>query len=514
MKCSILYLTVLLMFFFGCSPMAKQKNKPNILLIMTDEMRWDYLGVAGHSTIKTPTLDELANSGYYFNKAYTPHPVCVPARVTLFTSRYGNIHGASNNGNNINQGELFLPSILKHFGYRTGLSGKLHFNPRGYNYGFDEFYSYTGEGEKEENTYLYYLKQHLGDISKYPVEDATRIYPNDPLGVDLGKFKHDFVHYESEWITRHGIEFLNKQTDDTPWFLFLSYNRPHSPSVLPEPYYSMYNDVEIELPELPGRFTRKDSVTITRARGLVEDPEMAERLIKSYMGAISLVDDKVAEVINLLETKGWDENTIVVFVSDHGNLLGDQGRWFKGPMWEGSSRIPFIVYVPENMRDDKLQSGRLDEVVELTDLMPTLLDLIGEKDKVKGMQGESLLNLMKGDKQEWRNTAYGNLSGQLMLVEGDYKYIHYDNKKGLPEWEVFNLKDDPKEQVNLANEKGIMENLPTIKSRMLERFNEQPPAMEVQGMKTPEYATFPRATKANDNVINEFGVKGKNSNVY
>lgn len=499
----------------GNKTCLNDKRKPNILFIMTDEMRWDYLGVAGHPAIKTPNLDKLANSGYYFPRAYSPHPVCVPARVTLFTSRYGSVTGVRGNGNNTNQGEIFLPSILQHFGYSTGISGKLHFHPRGHAYGFDEFYSYTGEGEVVENTYLHYLKKQFGSISKYPTAEGTKPFPDDPLGADLGLFRHSTEHYESHWITRHAVDFLRRQSDEKPWFLFLSYNRPHSPSVLPEPYFSMYRDANIEVPELPGRFTRKDAELLgARERHIVEDPEMAEKMIKSYMGAITLVDDRVGEVLDLLEKRGWRDNTIIVFTADHGNLLGDQGRWFKGPMWEGSSRIPLIICVPETLQEKAGNPRKIDEIVELTDIMPTLLDLAGLKNKVEGMQGESLKHLIEERKEGWRNYAFGSLGNQLMIVEGDYKYVHYKNKPGLPEWEVFNLKEDPKEKVNLAEREGVREMLPPILERMQKIEAEQPLPMNVEGMALPEYASYQRPSKADDNVINEFGKTGRNVNVY
>ena len=489
-----LYLFVLTgLLFSACS---KKTELPNILFLMTDEMRWDCMGVSGHPVVRTPSMDGLAEEGFLFSRAYSPHPVCVPARITLFTSRYGMVTGVMNNSHAAIQGEFYLPSILQYYGYRTGISGKLHYNPVGSAYGFDEFYSYRQEGPDSLNWYQTYLQQQVGSRAIYPAVEGSKPYPDDPLGGDLGLYLHAPEHYETNWITSRALDFLRRQKADTPWFLFVSYNRPHSPSVLPEPHHSMYKDAALEIPELPGPYTRKEWAGAgARERHVVIEPDMADKMIRSYLGAISLVDDNIGKLLKLLAVKGMDENTIIVFTADHGNLLGDKGLWFKSPMWDGSSRIPMIMKVPEPLLEG-IQPGRnVEEVVELTDIMPTLLELIGVKDKVAGMQGESMVPLLVNEPEDWRNYSFSKLThpylgDQMMIVEGDYKFIHYD-KDGKIRWEVFNMVKDPDESLNLADEKEIQNMLPGIKSRMEAKVNERPDPLSVEGMPLPAYAEIP-----------------------
>ena len=137
MKNSIFILLVPVLFIL-ISCQEQDNSKPNILFLMCDEMRWDCMGVSGHPVVQTPYLDGLAREGFHFPRAYSPHPVCVPARITLFTSRYGTVTEVMNNNHSAASGEFYLPSILQHYGYSTCISGKLHFNPVGSAYGFDE----------------------------------------------------------------------------------------------------------------------------------------------------------------------------------------------------------------------------------------------------------------------------------------------------------------------------------------------------------------------------------------
>lgn len=485
-------LAFVVLFLFTFFKTKDKKQKPNILFIMTDEMRWDFMGVAGHTIVKTPALDRLADDGFYFHRTYTPHPVSVPARNTLFTSRYASVTGAERNNCNTRQGEFFLPSILQHFGYRTAISGKLHFNPKGPAYGFDEFYSYRDEGPDSLNWYNTYLFEKFGSQGPYPSVEGTRIYPNDPLGKDLGKYSRDSKHYEENWITMHASDFLSRQTKEEPWFLFVSFNRPHSPSVLPDPYYSMYKNAELKPLKITGELRRKDfPKSIKEQRHIIEDPEMADKLIRSYMGAITMVDDKISELIKILKVKGMYENTIIVFVADHGNMLGDKGRWFKGHMYEGSSRVPFIMKVPEGQVGVTGKGMKVEQIVELTDIMPTLLDLLDVKSEVNGMQGQSLLPLLKNDTTGCRNSAFGNLGDETMCVEGDYKFIYYSNNKE-KEWEVFNLRTDPTESNNLSETGNIKVKLPGIKNKMEAILHQNPGPLKVKGMVLPEYARNPR----------------------
>ncbi len=470
---------------------AAEKPRPNVLFLMVDEMRWDAMSCAGHPVVKTPNLDRLAENSVRFSRAYSASPVCVPARNSLFTSRYTPVHGVLSNKHNVNAGEIFLPSIFQYFGYKTAISGKLHFQPKGPDYGFDEFYSYRNEGTQFENSYDFFITQKYGDPVKnrYSRKPGSQIYASDPLGRDYGEYAHDIADYETSWIGRYAVEFIRRQNTGRPWFLFTSFNRPHSPYVLPEPYFSMYRDKEIPLPEIPQEIINaRPGMPRNQQRQHIANKDMLRDLTQSYLASITFVDDQIGLILNELKQRGMEEDTIIVFTSDHGNMLGERGRFFKSCMYDGSARIPLIISVPEKWLPDIKPERNVQEIVELIDIMPTLLDLAGLKNSVSGMQGESLKELLCGNAKNWKNEAYSRL-WEDMLVSGNYKYI-YSSKEN--RWEVYDLAADPLEQNNLAGAAGFKEKISQAKDKMNKRFSWKPGALCVDGMEMPEYAKILR----------------------
>ncbi|MGH9722917.1 MAG: sulfatase family protein, partial [Bryobacteraceae bacterium] len=214
------------------------RRRPNILFVMVDEMRWDAMSCETHPVVATPNLDRLAKQGVRFANAYTVAPVCSPARTCVFTGRYADVHGVIRNAMPANPGEIFLPSILKHYGYHTAIAGKLHYVPREFDFGFDQFWSFTAEGPTPELGYMAYLEKKHGSRSKWPYVKGTCPWPDDPLGRDVGVFLYPEPDFETEWITDRSIDYLRSRREKTePWFLFTSYLKPHSPSVEPKRYF-------------------------------------------------------------------------------------------------------------------------------------------------------------------------------------------------------------------------------------------------------------------------------------
>lgn len=219
-------------------PVADAAARPNILFIMVDEMRWDAMGCAGHPLVQTPNLDRLARQGTRFATAYTCSAVCSPSRYSFFTSRYAHVHGAQQNGVRPRENPLLLPTILKHYGYETAISGKLHFTPARESYDFDYFWSFSGEGPGKQQRWPEYLAEKYSTKGRRIAPDI-RPYPDDPLGGDIGRLPYPKEDYQTFWITDRAIDFLKARQKDKPFFLFVSYLDPHSPSHLPEPYWSM-----------------------------------------------------------------------------------------------------------------------------------------------------------------------------------------------------------------------------------------------------------------------------------
>ena len=246
----------------GASALAGRAKRPNILFVMVDEMRWDAMSSEHHPVAETPNLDRLAAAGVRFANAYTVAPICAPARASVFTGRYPAVHGVVWNDIPAHGGEVFLPSILKHHGYHTAIAGKLHYTPRQYSYGFDEFWSFGDEGPHPEVGHAAYLKKKYGSSNKFPIVPGTCPWPDDPLGHDVGVFRYPEEDFETEWITARSIEFLRARKDSAePWFLFASYLKPHSPSVEPKRYFEKYDPARIPIPKLPA------NIKELRARG-------------------------------------------------------------------------------------------------------------------------------------------------------------------------------------------------------------------------------------------------------
>jgi arylsulfatase A-like enzyme len=464
-------------------------RRPNILFIMVDEMRWDALGAAGHPIVKTPNLDRLARQGVLFENAYTVAPVCSPARATAFTGRYAHVHGVTTNAVPANPGEVYLPSILRHYGYHTAISGKLHYAPREYAFGFDQFWSFSSEGPAPEKGYNEFLRKKYGSPAKWPIVPGTCPWPDDPLGRDVGVFKHAPDDFETDWITDRALDYLrSRKASPQPWFLFTSYLKPHSPSVEPERYLRMYDPRSIPLPKLPPNAREIRAAQRDRARRhYVDDPEMIRVMSAAYYGAITHVDEHVGKLLDELERLGMAGNTLVLFTADHGNMLGDHGRWFKGIMYEGSSHVPLLWRAPQGASENR--GHREPKIVENTDLLPSILETAGIPVPER-VQGSSFLKLTRGD-PAWKDRAFAQLA-TAMVRTPEWKLI--DNSQDLSgTFELYDMRNDPKEERNLAGEARHRDRVRYFGEQLTAWRNDRPAPVRIAGMETPDYATSGRA---------------------
>ncbi|MEK7405854.1 MAG: sulfatase-like hydrolase/transferase [Acidobacteriota bacterium] len=466
--------------------------RPNILFVMVDEMRWDALGCANHPVVRTPTLDRLAREGVRFSSAYTVSPVCSPARASAFTGRYAHVHGVTGNGIPAHNGEIFLPSIVKHYGYHTAIAGKLHYTPARFDYGFDQFWSFSAEGPTPDLGYNAYLKKKHGSPGKWPIVPGTCPWPDDPLGRDVGLFKHPREDFETEWITARSIEYLRSRKDQPqPWFLFTSFLKPHSPSVEPEPFFSMYDPKVMPIPKLPPNAREMRAAQRDRARRhWVDDERMMRVMSALYYGAITHVDEQVGRVLTELDKLGMAANTLVLFTADHGNMLGDRGRWFKGIQYEGSARVPLLWRDPRVSPENS--GGVVEKVVENTDLLPSILETAGIPAPA-GVQGRSLLNLARGKDPNWKDRCYSQLRS-AMVVDGRWKFI--DNSLDCTGTrELYDLKNDPKEERDLAADPKNRDRLEQCCRQLTAWRADRPAPIRIAGMATPAYAQIPETER-------------------
>lgn len=457
-------------------------------------MRHDVMGCSGHPLVQTPNLDKLAKEGRLFSNAYSCGPVCCPARRSVFTGRYIHAHGVSWNGYPANNEELLLTSVLKHYGYTTAISGKLHFHPHELAYDFDHFWSFKEEGPGQYENYPDFLERKHGSRVVYPREAGTAPWPDDALGKDVGKFAYPREEHMGCWIRDRALEFLDSQRDaEKPWFLFASFNNPHSPSVEPEPYFSMYDRAKIQVPELPEANKAIRAAREGRAkRKYPDNPEMLREMIAIYYGMVSHLDEHVGALLRRLEELGMAEDTLVIFTSDHGNMLGEKGYYFKSEMYEGSAHVPLIIRAPKaaeygaTFNTGEKEEGIIDEV----DIFPTVLDMAGLPAVEQGVQGSSFLPMATGQSSHWKNRCFSCLETPIlqnqMLRTARYKLIRYPLKGN--RLELYDMWTDPGEHHNLAEDPDYRETAFLLEAELLAIRNDcPPPAGALPGMAIPDY---------------------------
>ena len=504
-------LRLLLVVALGLLPWALRSaqdakpGKPNILFIMTDSLRWDNLHCAGHPLVKTPHLDQLAREGRLFNNAYSAAPVCCPARRSLFSGRYSFAHGVTANFLPANDGEIMLPSVLKFYGYTTGIAGKLHFFPPRYAYDFDSFWS--GAEQEDGPGKLDSFRQYLQRSGVKAKTIKKSRWPEDAIGRDIHEYAYAREYFPAGWETDRSIEFLKQQQHASkPWFMFTSFEVPHGPYTSPEPYYSMYDPAKMKPPVIPEGTAeiRASKQSDDLKKQWIDDEQMLRACMAQYLGFVTLIDDCVGRLLTELEKLGLADNTLIVFHSDHGDMQGDRGRMYKSYMWEGSVHVPLIIKAPATAAYAKaFNTGQpISSIVGSIDIMPTLLEMAGlPVPPPPGMQGQSLLKLALGKDPGWKNYAVAKLAGSMIRTER-YKliqngnYVVKDTHGGEQVTELYDLLCDAKETRNLA---GLpeMKTLVAELSAKLERvLAERPGPWTIPGMQMPDYAVLTPAAKA------------------
>jgi arylsulfatase A-like enzyme len=461
------------------------RPRPNILWLMADEYRADCMGCAGHPVVRTPNLDRIAHEGVRFATTYTVSPVCSPSRASAFSGRYAHVHGVTTNQVPAHNGEIFLPSILKHNGYHTAMSGKLHFVPRRFDFGFDQFWSFSAEGPTPETGYNAFLKNKYGSPGKFPIVPGTCPWPDDPLGRDVGVFKHAPEDFETEWIADRALEFLRSRKGNAqPWFLYTSFLRPHSPSVLPKKYFDMYDPEKVPVFKLPPNAHQlREAARNRQKRHVIDDPIMERVMTAKYFGAITNVDDNIGRIFSELERLGMLDNTIILFSADHGNMLGEKARWFKGLEYDGSAKIPLLWRGPKGAPENK---GRVEtKIIENTDLAPTVLDAVGIP-VPEGMQGKSFLKLARGNDPKWKDHGFSQLRSGMVRTP-QWKLID-NSMKSSGDFELYDMRNDPKEERNLAAELKHKDLVADFAQQLTKWRAGKPAPVKIAGMATPAYA--------------------------
>ena len=423
---------------------------PNILLIQVDQLAANALSVHGNQTVKDPNISALAEAGVVFENCYCNLPMCGPSRASMHTGRLPFSMGMYDNASEFHADEPTFCHYLREMGYRSELSGKMHF------VGPDQLHGY----EKRHTTEIYPANfAWTVDWSKgreYRPTNLTMapIIESGPAVRTLQMDYDDEVAYNG----KQALYDLARKADDKPFQLTISFTSPHSPFVIGQEYWDRYDHDDIESPSVPpleldemDHLSRnlhycqaRDKFTVTN-----EHRRMARH---GYYGMISYIDDKVGEIMDVLNKTGLADNTIVIFTSDHGEMMGERGMWFKQHFFEWAAHVPFIVVAPDRFKPSKVAQN-----ISLIDLMPTLLDLASESEftgYAAPCDGTSLVPALNGDTSAMPDVAIsefaadGSTGPSRMVKKGNWKLMWLEGQDTL----LYDVKADPKELNNLAGQ--------------------------------------------------------------
>ncbi len=457
-------------------------RRPNILILYTDQQRWDALGVNGNAEIMTPHLDALAASGATFTRHFVQNPVCMPSRVSMLSGRYPSSLGITRMGVPVPQDLLTLPKIVKPYGYRTANIGKLHFLPHANrdhrsphpDYGFDHL-EISDEPGVYEDAYRAWVRQRAPeqmDGISAGIPPATRIW-RKTMGIDDGvvhrgdpegrfdfdggiPFAADDGLTHSAFVAEQTIEFIRRWANQ-PFMCIAGFYSPHAPWMTPQKYLDLYDPARLTALAFPPEIDRQRS----HEPGQRFSDDHLGRAKQGYYAMISEVDDYVGKILAALDAAGQRENTIVLFTSDHGEWLGEHLKFGKGyPAADAVSRVPLIVSAPNGA-----PGQRVDDIVEAVDILPTLLSLAGIQ-VPPTLQGSSLGDVVMTGAGAPKEAALTEGDGWKCLRNRDYRYlIHSDGSECL-----WHIETDPGEYVDLADDPAHQSALARCRRQLLERL--------------------------------------------
>ena len=470
----------------------------NVLWIMCDQLRWDYLSCYGHPHLYTPNIDALAQRGVLFNRAYVNAPICGASRMCSYTGRYCRSHGATWNFFPLKIGEYTLGDHLREIDIRSVLVGKTHMmadtqgmewlgiDPNsdvGVNHaqcGFEAFERDDGLRETrnyQASNYDDYLRQH-GYDGDNPWHDWANSIEGDDGDILSGwLLKNNSAaaripeeHSETAYMTNRAMEFMSS-AGDQPWMCHLSYIKPHWPYVVPAPYHDMYppetwipiNRHESEKQDAQPVFDAYIKSRICRTFAM---EKVRDAMLGSYMGLIKQLDDHLGRLFSFMEDRGLMDNTMIVFTSDHGDYLGDHWMGEKDLFHDCSVRVPLIISDPDPAADST--RGTISEaLVEAgVDFAPTFLDFFGHRQKPEILEGQNLMPLLHGSKdkvRDWAISEYDFVTREarttlglppdqaklIMCVDDRWKYVHSEGFRPM----LFDLVNDPMELDDLGASK-------------------------------------------------------------
>lgn len=446
-------------------------TQPNIVLIMADQLAPQFTGAYGHPVIKTPHMDALVARGMRFDAAYCNSPLCAPSRFSFMSGQLISRIAAYDNGSEFPASIPTFAHYLKTSGYRTCLSGKMHF---------------------------------IGPDQKHGFEDrvTTDIYPADFAWTpdwEAGDERMDKWWHNMQTVKESGMGYATFQTDyddevgfaakrwlfnqarDSahgnvkPFCLVASFIHPHDPYVARPEWWNLYDDQDVGMPEYVLSADQQDPFSKRVMDGIEASyihltDEEVRRARRAYFANVSYFDSKVGELIQTLEETGMIDNTIIIVTADHGDMLGERGLWYKMNFFEHSARVPLIMAGPS------IGQGTIQNACSLVDILPTFLDIAGADDSILGepIDGHSLLPLARGEPDP-KDEAIGEYCAEMtpypvfMIRRGALKYIHCDPDPP----QLYDIVSDPLEKVNLANDTTYAKQAQAFKKEVADRWDSE-----------------------------------------
>lgn len=445
-------------------------DRPNILLLMDDEHRADVLGFAGNDIVRTPVLDGLANSGFVFNNAYTSSPVCLPARQSMMVGELPSERGIK--ADDLAPNSHTFARRFSEYAYATVIAGKLHHR------GWDQMQGWRHRIGAEQYVWTKHLTKrdeaafekfdrgiepHIARELWSAEKEIKRAGPGRPVW-NVRKDEHT-IEGALQYIEQHFADpYYDHAQPDRPLLLKVSLNQPHYPFIADEELFEYYLNrvdpfIETESPNHPalGQHSVSPGEDVTRRE--------IQRATAAYYAMVETVDHHFGQVLSKLRQVGEDlDDWIIVFTSDHGEMLGEHGVWMKGQFYEGSVRVPLIIRWPNEFEGGET----IEENVSLTDLYATLCDLAGIEWPAD-IRSRSLRPLLSGERENWTNEViaeyYHSGRDEVMIKKDALKYQYYGDDV---DEVLFDLQEDPDEMTNVINDPTYEEDIAEFRAKAAE----------------------------------------------
>jgi len=445
---------------------TNSSQQPNFLVIMSDEHAPMFSGAYGHPLVRTPHLDRLAKRGVLFENAYCNSPLCAPSRMSFMTGRYIHHIATWDNSSPLASDAVTWAHLLRAVGYDVVLSGKQHF------IGPDKLHGFRAQLARD---------LHSGNLhALHPWADGIVPAEKPWIGVDQARAGTTVEIEVDDQAEAAALAYLaDPARQEQPWALNVSFIAPHFPLIVPQPYWDMYPEEAVDLPHIPEGHLENQHPVYQRMRqmfGLADFPEAALRRARvGYYGLITYLDDKIGRLIETLEKTGQLDNTVIIYVSDHGEMAGAHGMWRKSNFYEESARIPMVISWPQQLA----QGRRVTQVVSLVDLVATVLDL-ADAPTLAPLDGESLLPLAQAEESAasmalaaWKDEAFseylahGVARPMAMLRRGRFK-LNYSLDDPI---ELYDLETDPNEFHDLGGDPDYEEVRDSMRAQLLSHWN-------------------------------------------